>query len=151
MDRSNLLFCDSNFFVALFHADDTLHAQALTCADDLHTREATLVISNFIFLEIVTVLSQRRGRDVAREAGKTLLSHPFIEMRMIDRIVQDRTWNLFQKVEHKNVSFVDCSTAVLMEYENIRTLLTFDTTDFNVLQKHANFNFFSTEKFGDTK
>lgn len=26
-----------------------------------------------------------------------------------------------------------------MEYENIRTLLTFDTADFNVLQKHANF------------
>lgn len=142
MVMSDQLFVDSNFFIALFHQQDSLHEQALSIAKNLDRQWRPLVISNFVFLEVVTVLSQRKSRAQAREAGKFFLSDPGIVMHHIDEKLQQASWNIFQTVGRKGMSFVDCSIVALMQSEGIHTLLTFDQTDFRSLQKTFRFSLY---------
>lgn len=142
MEVSEKVFVDSNFFIALFSKADSLHTRARAIATDIDSRAVQLVISNLIFLETVTVLSQRRGRAMAKEAGVYLLSAPNVEIIHIDPSLQHETWVLFQHAGHKDISFVDCSTAVVMRSESISHILTFDVKDFKALQKHVRFSFF---------
>lgn len=134
---------DSNYFIAYFNLSDGQHQRALEIGRKIGTDRIRIVISNYIFLEVVTVLSQRAGKKTARFAGTYLIESPSIEIVHIDPQLHNESWHLFQNVEQKNISFVDCSTALLIEHENIQSLLTFDETDFNLLQKHARFQFFS--------
>lgn len=136
------IFADSNYFIALYRIVDSLHKKALEIARNLQKQGATLVISNFIFSEVVTVLSQRESKEASLVIGDLLLTNTFIEIVHIDEILQEKTWEVFRKIEEKNVSFVDCSTVVLMRAENIPALLTFDTKDFKALQKVSRFRLF---------
>lgn len=137
------IFVDSNYFIALFNPQDSLYPQALTIAEQLKGMAGQCVLSNYIFLEIVTVLSQRRGRELARVAGQNLQTNPGIRIVHIDEALQRQTWELFQKTEHKNVSFVDCSAIVSMQAEHISRLLTFDDTDFSKLKRFHHFSFYT--------
>lgn len=134
------LIFDSNVFVALFSPEDTLHKQASNFVGLIATH--TVVISNLIFAEIVTVLSQKYGRAIAQEIGQYILDTPLITIMYFDTKSHQAAWDIFQSVEHKNISFVDCSTVALMQAEGITTLLTFDVTDFKKLQKQYRFKIF---------
>ena len=142
METSREIFADTNYFVSLLNQEDSLHALARGIAQRLHQENIFLVISNFIFLEVVTVLSQRRNRGVAIGGGEHLLTHPRIRLIQIDEYLQQETWNIFKQTESKNVSFTDCSIIAVMQAEDIPTLLTFDKTDFTGLQKPCDFRLY---------
>ena len=57
--KSDDVFVDSNFFCAFYNPKDALHAKALSLAEKLSLSKARLWISNYIFLEVVTIISQR--------------------------------------------------------------------------------------------
>ncbi|SRR6266568_5087239 len=137
------LFIDANYFIALYNPSDALHEKAKLAAKQLQKDNLHTVISNFIFLETVTVLSQRLGKKYALAAGNKLLqSNSFI---VVDEKLQQKSWEIFQNTERKNVSFVDCSTVAIMEFENVPTLLSFDRTDFKSLQKLYKFTLYNDE------
>ncbi len=143
MAGRNRVFADSNYFVAIFNTDDSLYRKAQEIARKIADEKTQLVISNFIFLEIVTIVSQKKGRAAAIQAGRDILSHPFlVDILHIDEALQKDTWNIFQEVEHKNISFVDCSIVAAMKSEGIQKLLTFDATDFTKLQNQHRFSFY---------
>lgn len=133
---------DSNYLVALFNPADSLHLSARQIASALNQKTNILVISDLIFLEVVTVLSLRRGRTVAVAVGDYLRHQSNIEIVHIDESGHERAWSVFQTIQRKNVSFVDCSTVVILRDEKIRTLLTFDQTDFKPLRNRYNFNLY---------
>ena len=137
------VFIDSNYFIALYNPADTLHEKAKQIARQLLKDNPHTVISNFVFLETVTVLSQKLGKNYPRAAGEKLLqSSSFI---VIDNQLQQKSWEIFQKTERKNISFVDCSTLAVMEFENITSLVSFDKTDFKPLQKFHRFTFYNED------
>lgn len=142
MEQNSRIFVDSNYFVALFNPSDALHKSALNIALGIDSQDTSLVISNLIFLEVVTVLSQRRDRKVAIEVGKHLLTNPLITMIHIDEPLQLESWRIFQNIKEKNISFVDSSIIAVMQSERINTLLTFDIQDFKKLQKQCRFSFY---------
>ena len=142
MERSKRIAVDSNYFIALFNPDDALHKSTQSIAKKIVDEEITLVISNLIFLEAITVISQRRSRLIAIEAGNYLKYDSFIEIIHIDEALQERAWEIFQKIQKKDVSFVDCSVIACMRAEGIHRLLTFDRKDFAPLQKKFSFNFY---------
>ena len=143
MEDESRLFVDANYFIALLNPADKLHGNAREIAGMLEREKRPLVISNLVFLEIVTILSQRGGKTVAIEGGKYLLLHPFIQQIHIDEWLHSESWRVFQEVSAKNISFIDCSTIAVMNAENIASLLTFDFTDFKTLRKKHHFEFFS--------
>ncbi len=143
MAHPDPVFADANFFVALFNPADALHDRAVTVARAIEDRGTPLVISALIFLEVVTVLSQRRGRDVAVATGEYLRTNAAIEIVPIDPDLFDDAWRIFQEVEHKDVSFVDCSTIALLRADAADALLTFDDRDFRRLQKQFHFRLYA--------
>jgi predicted nucleic acid-binding protein len=80
---------------------------------------------------------------VAIEAGKAILSNPFIDLIHIDWLLHKEAWKIFQEIEHKNISFVDASIIAAMQAEGIKTLLTLDTTDFKKLVKRYRIKFYN--------
>lgn len=142
-NNNSALFIDSNFFIALYNPTDNLHEKSKQIAKKLEIDNPYIIISNFIFLETVTVLSQKVSKDHARSAGNKLLQ--LNSLMIIDEALQRRSWDIFERINKKNVSFVDCSTIAIMEYENISSLLSFDKTDFKSLQKLYKFSFYNAE------
>lgn len=137
------VFADTNFFVALFNPGDSLHERALSSLKQIEDRGVALAISQYIFLEVTTVLSLRRGRGVAWAVGEFLRSDPRIEYIHGDEDIHEESWRIFKEISHKNMSFIDCSTLAVMHAEGIHVLLTYDTQDFGRLQKKFAFHFFS--------
>lgn len=141
-ERSNRVFADANYFIALANEDDSLYTQALVVSKNLEKHSVQLYISNLVFLEVVTVLSQKRNRDVANKTGLYLLSDPRISRVYIDEQLHEESWDVFQNISQKNIGFIDCSIIAAMKTENISTLLTFDKADFRVLQKKYRFSLY---------
>lgn len=137
-NQSEKILVDSNFFIALFNPPDTLHQEALKISHKFRKETPELYISNFIFLEIVTVLAQRIGRTAAISLGDHLLKDKQLRVIHIDRRLNELTWEVFKGIKKKNISFVDCSILALIKTEGIRKLLTFDREDFALLRNVAN-------------
>jgi predicted nucleic acid-binding protein len=143
MGANSRIFVDSNYFIALFNFQDSLYRKARKTARSLDAKRPQLVISNFIFLEVTTVLSQKRGKSVALEAGRYLAKSSFIEIIHIDEFLHQQTWEIFQAIKYKDISFVDASTLAVLRVEGIAELLTFDIEDFKKLQKNFRFRLYS--------
>ncbi len=143
MVQSERVVVDSNFWVALFNSWDSLYPKASKVASQLDKNKTRLVLTNLIFLETVTVLSQRRGRRAAIETGEYLLANPNIEKIHIDSDLQKSSWQIFKEIANKNASFVDCSTIAVMKAEGLHRLLTFDLQDFKPLSKKYRFGLYN--------
>ncbi|MEK9174545.1 MAG: PIN domain-containing protein [Patescibacteria group bacterium] len=142
MEKDKQVFVDSNYFVAFFNVKDNLHQNAISWAKKLESGKITIIISNFIFLEVVTVLAQRVGKETSVRVGRYLSEDPKIKIIHIDTILQDDTWHIFRKIKDKNIGFVDCSILAVLQAEYMAELLTFDETDFKKLRKNYRFNLF---------
>lgn len=142
MEESKRIFVDSNYFIAFFNPSDALHARAIKIGKELYAQDAALVISNFIFLEVVTVLAQRVGKESALRVGRHLLEDPKASIIHVDLSLHQAAWQIFQRVPGKDVGFVDCSILAVMHAEAIRSLLTFDVRDFRPLLKSFRLTFY---------
>lgn len=140
--KNEWIFADSNYFIALFNEQDALLEKADYTSKKLDEKDISLCITNLIFLEIVTVTSMRASKQIAWEAGKSLLLNPRIRIIHIDEDLQNESWKIFQEITDKNISFVDCSIIAVMKAEGISRVLTFDKTDFGKLQKIYRFSFY---------
>ena len=136
------IFVDSNYLIALSNPNDSLHDIAIRLSDKLLKENTNLFISNYVFLEIVTVLTQRVNKEIALITGTELLQNRQVEIIHITKNLQQKSWEIFKMINKKNISFVDCSCIAVMEFENISTLLSFDKTDFIPLQKLLRFDFY---------
>lgn len=141
MEENNSIFIDSNFFIALYNKQDALYNRAKQIAVKFKEKQLKLYASNFVFLETVTVLSQRSGKETAIAAGKKLLIGDYCTIVNVDEDLQHKSWLIFQEIKKKNMSFVDCSILAIMDYIGIKELLTFDITDFSSLRKKYSFSF----------
>lgn len=134
------LFFDSNYYIGLSNLADPLHQKVSKTAIRLQQSEYTPIISNFIFLEVVTVVSQRVDRENATTLGNLLKNT--IEIVRIDKVLEEKTWDLFKKIKQKDVSFVDCSTLALLKEKRIEKLVTFDS-QFKKFSKQFGFSVIS--------
>ena len=133
--KSNKVFVDSNYFIALQNKNDSLHAKAISDAKKIHSEGKIVVISNFVFLEVITVVSQYLGRQKASAYGRQILRDSAIEMIHVSSQLHEDSWVLFQSINKKNMSFIDCSIIAVMKHCGIGSLLTYDSTNFSSLVK----------------
>lgn len=141
MDEDNSkVFVDSNFYIALFNPEDALYNKAVQISKTIQKQDLKIFISNLIFMEAITVLSMRTDRKTAVETGIRLLENPnFIH---IDLPLEQKSWEIFKKIDRKNMSFVDCSILAVMQSEGIKKLLSFDEEDFSSLRKAYDFSYY---------
>lgn len=140
--RKNSVFVDSNYFIALRNPLDTSNVKANKYAEYLVNFPVKLIISHYIFSEIVTLVSQKLGKSEAIRSGNDLISDQDIQIVQTTRNIEEATWKIFCEIKKKNMSYVDCNSLAIMKQYDINTFLTFDTTDFSSLRKEYKFEFF---------
>lgn len=116
------IFVDASAMVSIYDPKDPNHnrAQSLT----QHFLNNQVITSNFVCAEIVTILSQKVGKDDAILAGNYIKQN-FTVMQLTTEI-EDLAWEIFKKQRSKNVSFVDCTTFALFKKGVFDTAFTFD-------------------------
>jgi predicted nucleic acid-binding protein len=137
------IFLDSNFFIALNKSDDTNFDKSIEIARELNHQGYKLVTSNLIFMEAVTILSQKVSKEVSLKWGKEFLEDSMIDMIHINSYLHNLSWDIFKHIKQKNVSFVDCSSLAVMKEYDLKYIVTFDTTDFKILERDYNFKIFN--------
>lgn len=143
MANKDAVFLDSNFLIAVFNTSDSNHKKAQQLSISMTKLDTKLYISNYILLEVLTVLSQRVNREIAVEVGERLLNSENVELTHINEELNNRSLEIFKEIQTKNMSVVDCSILAVLNYVGIKQLLTFDITDFKPLRERFNFGIVS--------
>lgn len=121
-----MIFLDSSAIISYKNADDINHKKALDIFQKLNSGEYGIgVISEFVFLEVTTVLALRKSMEAAKEVGNVLLEAREIEIMKASEVFE-RSWDIFTNQKDTAMSFVDASNLACMEKKKIRKIATFD-------------------------
>lgn len=127
MNTPSIIFVDSDVFVSVLRKDDSNHQKAKRLYLQLEKLNVSFATSNYVFAEVITVISQKIGHKIALE---------FISnMRSLDSIynfirvtpeIEEMAIEIFKKQTSKNVSFVDCTNMALIKHDNLTAIFSFD-------------------------
>jgi len=121
---NKVIFIDTNVLCGLYNNKDTLHEKSKKAIISL--KESKFAISNFIFIECYTIISQRTSKERSVSFREYMLTHFLHKIFWIDRKMEDDIWRIFKSIKDKNFSYVDASILAVMNKEKIAHLLSFD-------------------------
>ena len=119
------IFIDTNVFVALRDTNDSTHQKALEIAKTLKEKTVRFYTSSDIIGETLTVLSRKLGKAIALDWYRDLQKSDIGEI-FVDETIHQKARSLFNKTRPKNISFIDCSSVVIMRENRIRLIFSFD-------------------------
>ena len=120
-------FVDTSYLIALENSVDQYHRTASRHWSELAKSSShSFVTSSYVFVEVVTLLNNRRLHSKAVELGKNLLTSRLFNLVHVDEELFDEAWALFQKHKDKKYSLTDCVSFQLMKRLAIIEALTFD-------------------------
>lgn len=120
-----MIFMDTSFIIACKVADDQNHEISIKYLSDFIENDEEVVISDYIFDEVVTVLFLKtKDLNVAIDTGNILKDS--VKILKLDDSAFNQAWNTFKKQKNTKLSFTDCSSLTLMKKEGITRLATFD-------------------------
>ena len=117
------IFADASAMVSFYDPKDNNHIKAKKITSKI--LKIPLLTSNFVFAEIVTILSQRIDKQNSILAGEYIKKNITI-IRLTEKM-EDLVWEIFRKQTSKNVSFVDCATFALYQQGVFDKAFTFDS------------------------
>ncbi|EKD84559.1 MAG: hypothetical protein ACD_38C00197G0003 [uncultured bacterium] len=117
------IFMDASAVVSLYSLTDPNHRPAKNIIYKLASDQ--LITSNFVFAEIITILSQKVSKEKSTFAGNYIRKN-FKIIRLTAEI-EELAWEIFKKQTSKNVSFVDCTTFALYQQGLFDKAFTFDS------------------------
>ncbi len=128
MTSTDTYFLDTSFLVVHRNLKDENHVQAVACFDTLKqsSPHLKLMLTDYIFDELATLLVVRLNKSKAIEICRAVYDDPIIRLFSIGRSLFDEAWELFQKATDKDWSFTDCTSFVTMQYLGIKRGLSFD-------------------------
>jgi predicted nucleic acid-binding protein len=116
----NAVIFDSNVWIAYFHTTDTYHREAAALVEKYTAQ--TIVLTEYVLLEIATLLKQKIGSAKTNVILTTLLQTDGIKLLTSEQFFTP-TLTTFVSSKEKHLSFVDVSLLVL---SNDFTVITFD-------------------------
>ena len=122
----NQVFADANYWVALINRGDSLHEKALELSKTL--AKVRIFTSQFIIIEVLNFFSSRGAflRKKAVKAVDNIVKNPNNVTVMLSNFLYLRALRLYRTRQDKQWSFVDCSSFIIMEDNEIREALTGD-------------------------
>ena len=120
-------FVDTSAFAALYNRKDAHHCDAKQIWTTLRCQNATLYTSHDIIAETVILIRRRIGFHQAVVCGDDLWDSPVLEILRSDTRQDREAWELFQKYQDKELSFVDCLSFIFMKELSIRQAFSFDS------------------------
>lgn len=120
------IFVDTSAWVAYFDEDEARHRDAVQGLEAIRTQRCGMVISDFIFDEVVTTILGRAGHQMAVSAGVFLVTSSAVDLVWLDKDSKLNAWEYFKKHDDKGYSFTDCTSFVLMKEMSLTRCLAFD-------------------------
>ena len=117
---------DTSYLLALELRDDQYHSEAIRHWQGFSNRLPQLVITSFIFSEVVTFINSRGLHSRAVQLGNLLLQSKHIEFVQVNTNLLAEGWQYFQQHQDKDYSLTDCISFVVMRNQGITTAFTFD-------------------------
>ncbi len=119
-------FVDTGPWIALSDPRDQWHSAAVKTMDQLRQDRSLLVTSNFVLMETYSGLVGRIQRQAIERFRSAIIASPSIRVERVDELTEDFAWRLFMRYDDKAVSFVDCTSFVVMEQRSLATAFSFD-------------------------
>jgi predicted nucleic acid-binding protein len=118
-----VIFVDSSAWFARYTPRDRNHA----AAEQFHseTRE-TLVTSDYVIDEVLTLLKVRGNVERAVRVGKALFAGYLAQIEWVTVADVEQAWAIFDKYRDKEWSFTDCVSLVMMQRLMIAKAFAFD-------------------------
>jgi len=117
---------DADAFIALIRQDDSNHQKALAVIERFKS-DTQYLTSNYVFSEVVTVLSLRVGKSAALAFIDTihLETSPYTILP-VDAALEKDAVAVFKAQASKNVSFVNCINIALVRAHQLDGIFSFD-------------------------
>lgn len=130
-----MIFVDASFYLSILQKNDSNHTKAVSWwksfPDDVQKMTSQAILG-----EVLTVGSQRHDRRLTIAfVEKILAGNTNIVLETAPLVA--RSWEIFKKVTKKDVSWVDCYSAAIIEVYKIETVLTFDREFQQLLRTQA--------------
>ncbi len=85
-----------------------------------------LMITTYVFDEVVTFFNSRSHHRKAVEIGEALLSSPSVHLIQVDEDLFRRGLDYLKRHQDKRYSLTDCISFVIMAERGLNTAFTFD-------------------------
>jgi len=118
-----MIILDSNIWISSLDQDDSNHKKAKDLI--LSFQKDKIIITDYILLEIATVLSKKKGKKIADDFINIALNNENIEIWPYSSNVFYELVDFYLKQENKNISFVDYSLIYFSKKYNVK-VETFD-------------------------
>lgn len=119
------LVVDTSALYALVDRNDPNHAVAATFLRGL-TAQDTLLLSNHVFDEAMTLTKARLGIHVALQLGIRLRNSQILQSVTFDEGMEMALWRTFSQYKDKAWSYTDCASLVLAQARGIQEAFAFD-------------------------
>lgn len=119
------VFVDASAYLSVLNKKDSNHRKALKISQQFFKGGGELITSNIVIYEVCTVLSLRIDKKLAFEFRETL-ENSQTAVIYLNRQIENKAWEIFQKQTSKNVSFFDCTSFAVMEELGIKSVFSFD-------------------------
>lgn len=120
-----MIFVDTSAILALIIRTDKFHLAATEWRFK-HIKEE-FIASNLITIESLGWIRYRSGKNKAVIAGRNLLSGRGIRIERITGEDELKAWSLFQQLDGRGISMIDCTSFVLMKRLKIKKAFAFDS------------------------
>jgi predicted nucleic acid-binding protein len=131
---------DTGPLVAFYNKRDGQHASARDSFARIARGETPyrkLYTSDYVLDESLTLCrSQTGNHKLAVELGTDIFSSKTMVLLKVDESTLKGSWELYKQRAEINLSFTDCSTAVLARTHGVSDIFTYDD-DFNSLRFHG--------------
>lgn len=123
---SRAYFLDTNGWVALLNADDSLHRPALARWKELRAEGRHVVLTDWVIAETGNGLARSTARSRLVEVLQQIEAHPSFRVVFVTPALMERALLLYSDRPDKAWGLVDCASFVVMSDERISEVFTTD-------------------------
>ena len=131
---NRMIIIDTGIIAAFYNNNDKNHKRAVILLNNLRKgKYGTGILTDYVLDETVTLLYVRSKRkELAIHAGDIIISEKLGKFFPISYELIIKTWDKFQSLIERGLSFTDCSLITIADYLDCHDILSFDT-DFDGL------------------
>ena len=123
---ADAVFLDTNGWLALLNATDSLHSAASLAWASLLSRGERVVLTDWVVAETGNGLARSGARNRFAAAVELIRSSPKAELVHVSEPLFDRALELYTRRSDKNWGLIDCASFVVMKDQGISQAFTND-------------------------
>jgi predicted nucleic acid-binding protein len=123
---NEFVFLDTSFFKAFVDAEDDFHSDAVRILQNLEQTETTLITTNYILDETVTLIRAKCGLPRVKNFREALVKLSHFKIYRVFATDEEKAWDWFWN-DWSKLSFTDCTSFAVMKRLGLIRVATFDS------------------------